>query len=202
MTVLTGFCAVIREWLNLGEEVYSNATVTSWLRICEENINVSCESKHMVQIDTGVISVDRVLLPTDWIKLDFVRMIDGNPLKFRERTEFYTPNADDTNDNQGYYTLTGNYLIVGNPDADGKNIEISYYQNVPPLGDEANWVYTNFQGMLLFGTLAVAAMYSVEDERAPGWQSAFDAIIGRINDKDTIAKTSGSVLKRNRPRSF
>ncbi len=202
MTVLSDFCTVLRSWLNLGADVYPDSIVESWIRICDENINVSCRSKHMIQIDTGVLVVDRVLLPTDWLELDFIRLVDGKPLKFRERTEFYTPNEDDENDNQGYYTITGNYLIVGNPDVDGKTVEISYYQNVPALGADANWVYTNYQGMYIFGSLAVAAMYAVEDERAPTWQAAFDAVVGRINDGDKIAKTSGSVLKRNRPRSF
>ncbi len=198
MTALSDHITLIKDWLNFE---YSDALVTSWIRMAEQTCSLSMRSKHMIQIDTGTLVVDRVLLPSDWLELDFVRLPDGKPLSFRERTQFYTPNSADEFDNQGYYTLTGNYLIIGNPDADGKLLEISYYQEIPPLGD-TNWMMTHYSGLYTFATLAHAYAYAQETEQAASMQAAVDAIIGRINDGDKIAKTSGSLLKRNRPRSY
>lgn len=204
MTALSDHCDTIRSWLNLGPEIYPDSLIESWTKMFEEDINVSLRVKHMIAIDRGEVIVDRVLLPSDWVELDFVRVVDGKPLRFRDRNLFYTPNEQDQYDNSGYYTITGNYLIVGGPISitNSKTVEISYYQNVPRLGEFSNWMMDNYSRLYTTGTLAVGSMYSFEDERGPAWATATQVFVDKLNEEHLVSKHSGSVLIKGGGKRF
>ena len=194
MTAIGDLCSVIRGWVNFE---YDDALITSWTRMAEELISTVLRCKHMIQIDTGVVRNGRVLLPTDWLELDFVRDLDFNrPLTYRERTQFYSnPDPLDANYNIGRYTLSGNFLMT-NPveETDGRNIELTYYQAIPPLGDDINWLMQYYSRLYVTATLSVATMYSIEDDRAATWQAAMQTFIDSINEEHIKSKTSGGLL--------
>src|SRR5262245_27131088 len=104
MTAIGDFCITIRQWLAIGEDVYPDAIVTSWVRMAEEWLSENMRVKHMVQIDWSDVVEGRVLLPSDWQQLDTVRFRDGSSLTYSPRNEFYNPD----------YCLKGRYTIVGN----------------------------------------------------------------------------------------
>lgn len=200
MTAISDHCDVIREWLNFE---YSDVLITSWTRMAEENLSVDLRCKHMVAIDTALVTESRVPLPLDWLDLDFVRVIDGKPLRFRARDEFYTNTEDDDNYNSGNYTITGNYLIVGGDLGDGREIEISYYEAIPPLDATANWLMTYYSRLYVSATLAVAKAFSVgEEESAVMWQTATKTFVDSINTRDKLAASSGSKLIMPRKKGF
>lgn len=202
MTAIGDHCETIRSWLNFGSDTYNDALVTSWTRMAEEILSETLRCKHMVAISDGVVEAQRVLLPSDWLELDFVRVVGGTPLRFRSRDEFYADPDTLNNKNVGHYTLTGNYLIVGNDVTDGVNVELAYYQTIPALAATPNWLMNHYSRLYISATLSVAAAYSIEDERAMMWQSATKDFIDTINMRDTEAKTSGSLLVMPRRRGF
>jgi hypothetical protein len=171
----------------------------------EELLSETLRCKHMIQIDTGLVTQTRVLLPLDWLDLDFVRIVDGKPLRFRSRDEFYDNVQADPNYNVGRYTITGNFLIVGGPiDAiEGKNVELSYYQTIPPLGDQINWLMKYYSRLYVSATMSVASAYTEGGEQqAMMWQKAVDEFVNAINDTHQKSKSSGSKLNLPRRKGF
>lgn len=204
MTTIEDHCDTIRSWLNFE---YDNTLITSWTRFAEEDLSESLRCKHMIDIATATVIDQRVQLPLDWQELDFVRLVGGLPLRFRTRDEFYKNTADNTvtngDYNVGYYTITGNFLIVGGAtETTPQALEISYFQAIPPLEDTPNWVYTYYQRLLTSKTLAVAAAYSIEDERGPMWETAAQALVDKINQNYLKSRASGSKLVAPQNRSF
>lgn len=203
MTAIADHCSTIRDWLNY--DSYSDELITSWTRMFEEWASEKLRSKHMIAIDTAYINQRRVMLPSDWLEIDFVHIIDGKPLHFRTRDEFYRAIGENrSHANEGYYTLTGNYLIIGGDisSTQGKSVELSYYQTIPPLGDDVNWLMAYYSRLYVTGTLSVATAYGIEHEKAAIWQAAAQELIDTINANDKAAKSSGSAMKPPRRKGF
>jgi hypothetical protein len=206
MTAIADYCKTIRAWLAVGEEVYPDDTVASWVHMAEEALSKKLRIKDMVQIDTAVFLQDRYLLPADWRELDFVRVLGGGALRYVPRDDFYNP--DFAEDQKNCYTLTGNYLIVGGVSSTGREIELSYYQDIPPLGDENTYMVTKYPTLFTLKTLHIASMYAIEDDRGPMWEGQSDDMIGAMNLEHQMAKSSGSRLSlrhgmtTSRKRSF
>lgn len=200
MTAIGDHCDTIRSWLNYS---YSDELITSWTRMAEEDLNETLRCKHMIEIATAPIEDSRVLLPLDWQDLDFIRIIDGNPLSFRTRDKFFESNTGDENHNAGYFTVTGNYVYIGKASAENpKDVEISYYQNIPPLGDTPNWLMKYYTRLLTLSTLAVGAAYSLEDQRAVTWTAAVQLLTDKINTNNKTARYGNAPLIKGRAKGF
>jgi hypothetical protein len=185
MTAIADHCATIRAWLNFE---YSDALITSWTRMAEESLSEVLRCKHMIAIDTAQIVQQRVQLPLDWLELDFVRVVDGYPLSFRSREDFYT--REDTSKD---YTITGNYLIVGGDvSGDGREVEMSYYETIPPLGNDPNWLMTYYNRLLITSTLVAGSAFGFDNENLAKWQEASTNFVNSINEQHRVSKSSGS----------
>lgn len=202
MTAISDFCNVIRKWLNIGPDEYPDDLVSTWVKMAEEQLSTSLRCKHMITIDTAVITEGRVTLPLDWLALDFVRVVDGAPLHFRSRDDFYSNDYKVENYNRGHYTLSGNYLIVPAGMSNNLSVELTYYQSIPPLSDGPNWLMQYYSRLYVASTLAVASMYAIEDERAVTWQTAAQAFIDQINEEHLKSKASGSRIVMQRTKGF
>jgi len=197
MTALSDQCNLLRDWLGIGEEVYPDSVVTSWIRMAEEILSKDLRCKDMVQIDTGLLVDQRCLLPSDWRAMDFVRLVDGRPLRYIPRDDFYNPAFEYTDDQKNCYTLAGNYLIVGGINVtSGTSVEITYYQDIPPLGDEPSWLSTKYPTLFTIRTLHIASMYSIEDQRNALWKEQADELVASVNSEHALSKASGSRLTR------
>jgi hypothetical protein len=194
MTAIGDFCNTIRAWLGLGSDVYPDEVVTSWVRMSESFLSGVLRVKEMVQIDTGVIVDERYLLPADWREMIFVRVIDGWALRYLPKDNFYNP--DFAKDQASCYTMSGNYLMVGGNTPEGTTVEITYYQDVPPLAEDPNWLLMRYPTLFTLHVLSIASMYSIEDDRATNWGSQVVSMIGAANNEHQLTKASGSLLTR------
>jgi hypothetical protein len=153
----------------------------------------------MVQIDWSKMVEGRVELPKDWLELDTVRFYpQGKPLIYAPRDEFYVPRycIDDR------YTIVGNFILLGRTDATvGVDVEISYYQRIPPLGEETTWLYEFNKRLFTLCVLWHASMYAIEDTRSSTWQGSVESMVDTINGANRTSKHSGSILMARR-RSF
>jgi hypothetical protein len=203
MTALSDQCDVIRSWLNLGADVYPDSVVTSWIRMAEEALSKRLRVKEMVQIDVGTLIQDRYLLPSDWREMDFIRVIGGKARRYVPRDDFYNPDEPFASDQKNCYTLSGNYIIVGGISATAPTqLEITYYQDIPPLGVDPNWIILKAPTLYTIATLGIASMYSIEDERGPLWSGQVDTLVQDMNDEHSRSKASGSRLTLRHRRSF
>lgn len=203
MTALTDFCDELRQWLNYDEAEYDNDLVTSFIRDAETTLSTTLRVKHMVQIDTAVLAENRVLMPSDWLEADMVRVVGGSILDFRAREAFYTPVDDDPNYNAGYFTISGNYLITGPGVTDGATLELHYFQDIPPMTDPATWLKTKYPALFRFAAMASAEMYGRDFEAAASWTGQASAIVTQLNDEYKASKTpQGQALKARKIKGF
>src|SRR5688500_12230162 len=159
---ITEFCESIRGWLNVGSDVYPDSVVTSWVRFTDEWMSEKLRCKHMIAIDDAALTSKRVRLPDDWEELDTVRINDEAALIYAPRDEFY----DSELDTRGRYTIVGNYILIDREITDPpSNVEISYYESIPPPGNSDTWVTLHYLSLYTIKTLHYAAMYAIDDER-------------------------------------
>jgi hypothetical protein len=209
MPFLTDKCNEIRNWLAIGSDVYSDAIVTGWIRMAEEYLSTALRVKHMIQIDTSVINVNRVLLPRDWLETRFARMLpSGTVCRYQTPDAFFNPEYPDPPvapypGRYRKYTVLGNYIMFGDIDEDGEEFELTYYQEIPALiEDTNNWINEHHPIVYTLKILHIASMYAIEDERSPIWSQEVSGLIVGMNAQHKIDMASGSVLMPVRRKSF
>jgi hypothetical protein len=210
-TFLTDKCTEVRNWLAIGPDVYPDATVTSWIRMAEEYLSTALRVKHQIQIDTSNLTGQRVPLPLDWQEIRLVRRLDTNGVcRYQTPDTFYNPEFPDDPDynfndtRHSRYTILGNYLIIGDVSpSESINIEMTYYQNIPPLTNEANnWINTYSPTVYTLKILHIASMYAIEDQRNQIWDTEVTRLVNAMNAQHLIDRASGSVLVQTRRKSF
>jgi hypothetical protein len=208
---LTDKCAEVRNWLAIGEDVYPDAIVTGWIRMAEEYLSTALRVKHMVQIDTCVLTNQRAPLPLDWQEIRLVRRLDTYGVcRYQTPDAFYNPefpeppdyNNNDTRHNR--YTILGNFILLGDPSVSTPvDVELTYYQNIPPLTDSANnWINTYSPTVYTLKILHLASMYSIEDTRNQVWDAEVVRLVNGMNAQHKVDMASGSVLTQVRRKSF
>lgn len=218
-TYLADQCTAVRNWLAIGSDVYPDAVVTTWIRMAEEYLSNALRVKHMIQIDTSSVVAERVPLPSDWQEIRLVRTIpDMGVLRYTTVDDFYNPEWEDApgtttsyvkSVSTSYpgkvrrYCIVGNYIILGGTSSTPLQVELTYYQNIPPLVDSANnWINVFHPTVYMLKTLHVASMYAIEDDRGPMWSQAVIEMVNVMNRQHQIDKASGSVLMPVRKKTF
>ena len=203
MGAIGDLCNSVRGWLAFE---YADPLVLSWVKMAEEWLSENLRCKEMIAIDEGLMSQWRVKLPSDWQELDYVREFrydnagtvvgHNRPLLFKSRDQFFS----DPGSNSGFYTITGNFITLddGQTGQSPRALEISYYQDIPTLGDDPNWLYTRYRRLYIAATLSIATSYSIEDARGAAWQASAQEFIDKINTNHQLSRFSGSKLIRPR----
>jgi len=211
---MTGFlsdkCIEIRNWLAIGEDVYPDAVVTSWIRMAEEQLSNVLRVKHMIQVDTCEVDVDRVPLPLDWQEIRLARFVPtGGVLRYNTPDAFYNPEFADPPEppypgRTRRYTILGNFLIVGGAGlSTPQHVELTYYQDIPPLTDTVNnWINKYHPTVYTIKILHVASLYAIEDERSGVWDKEIVRTVNDMNNAHKVDRASGSVLVQVRRKSF
>jgi hypothetical protein len=207
---LTDKCAEIRRWLALGEDIYPDSVITSWIRMAEEYLSTALRVKHMIQIDTSELIGSRSPLPLDWLEIRLVRSLpDGGVLRYQTPDTFFNPEFDDPptppfDSSYRRYCILGNYIVVGGASYDEPiNVELTYYQNIPPLTDTTNnWINAYNPTVYTLKILHLASMYAIEDERGPTWDQEVMRLVNGLNARHQVDMASGSVLVSVRRKTF
>jgi len=199
VTTRAQFRDSIRSWTNFA---FDDALVNSWIDMAVERINNELRHKDMIARDVGLLTDDAVYLPHDWIELIYVRFVGEQPARFVTNDEYWdaiTPERSALHSRRAY-TIVGNALHI-NPYPDpavGKQVEISYYQELPPYSETdtagENLFYQKYTRLITFATLSMSAPYLVEDERVALWEQSAAALIQSMNAATQVSRFSGSPL--------
>jgi hypothetical protein len=78
---------------------------------------------------------------------------------------------------------------------DDAPLELGYFQKIPALSDSlaGNWLLASHPDAYLFGTLAEAELFGVNDERAPTWKARRDEIFDEIDRLSGKTRGAGAV---------
>jgi hypothetical protein len=164
---------------------------------------------------------DRVPLPRDWQEVRLVRVLPSKGvLRYNTPDAFFNPEFPDDPDSKypgqdKRYTIVGNFLFVGGSAAPGIEVEMTYYQDIPPLTDDANnWANYYHPTLYTFKILHIAALYAVDDERIPVWNLTnrslgqpisiitHGASPGQRGCYGRLRKAAGDIRSDVRPRSY
>ena len=207
MTDFSDFKAQIAEWSN--RQDWSDALVTSFVRMAESKLNQELRVALMIQMDDGIITSRCAQLPDDWLAMDLVRVANENgadgflTARYKARDEFF--NQRDTH-TWMYYTMVGATIFFGGtPDPiDGTEYKIAYYGEVPVFSDtQTSWVYTKHPNLFLSAAMMHAFLHAVgEEQNAANSKQLAEDMIQKLNAAHLGAKASGSRVTMPRHRSF
>jgi len=68
--------------------------------------------------------------------------------------------------------------------SDSTAIELLYFAKTPAVANALNWLFTNHPDAYLFGSLAEAEAFGVNDERLPMWKARRDEVLVEIASSD------------------
>jgi len=207
MTDYSVFKQQISEWAN--RQDWSDALVSSFIRMAEAKLNAELRIDRMIQFDDGIIMSRCAPLPDDWLAMDLVRVANNAgadgflPARYIARDQFFTQKDSYT---ENYYTLEGRDMFFGgtpNP-TDGTFYKIAYYGEVPVFSDtQDSWVYDKYPQLYLFAALMHADLHAQgEEQSAANLKQLVEDMITKLNAGHLGAKASGSRVTRPRFRTF
>jgi len=199
---LAALQTAVLDYLNVDLEVYPSETTTRWVRQAEEAISERLQCPEMVRVVEAEVRGGRSELPADWIMADFVRVVDGFPLRYRTRDAWYDNRRNVPNYNQRHYSISGNFILTASDDETPVTLELTYYAKVPEMGTNPTWLWERYQKVYIFATLEAGALYSFEDERKPLWESTWKDEVAAITARHLRSKTSGGFMAFPRRTSF
>lgn len=189
--ILSDFLLAIRGFTKFTDpEVQTDALLISYLRMAEEKISSKLRCADMVQIDTAILTTARTRMPDDFRDMDFMRKVDGKPVRYLARDKFYE--AD--NVTTSHFTTSGNFLIVGGTFT-SVEVEMHYFGDVEPLtATTESWLARRYPRILTFATMEVASLGMVDEERAQNWGGMADGLIDELNAAYKMSIAKGSKL--------
>lgn len=174
--------------------------IPDFIRLAETRLARELRTRQMLKsATTPLVGGDaKIALPTDFLEVRDL-YIQGNP---RVPVSYLSPSAftrDARADESGkpvYYTvLASEFMFAPIPDG-SYTLEILYYAKPPVLSDanSSNVFLANYFDALLYGSLAEAEPYLINDARVQMWISMYDRAVGNINDSDENSEYSGVPL--------
>jgi hypothetical protein len=173
-----------------------STVVDDFIDLCEARLNRELRVSQQEEIATSTPTSEYLDLPTDCIAVRNIQ-INTNPVR---ELEYITPAemarlaADQT--------VAGKYTIVSDRiklDASTSyTIEISYYAKIPALTSVQtnNWVLDSHPEAYLYGSLAEAFKYAMDDEQAAKYASMFNEVLTAIKRLDSRRKHANSLRVR------
>jgi hypothetical protein len=207
------------DWAN--RQDWSDVLVTSFVRSAEEKLNQELRIDRMLKSITSTIATDCAPLPDDWLQSDFVLIASTQtpngwvPIRYMQRDLFFrlpvtpyyasqpSPAATST---WGYYTVEGRQIFFGGPvdSVNGTQFQINYYAEVPVFSDTiSSWVYTKYPTLYRYCALMHADLHAIgEEQSAANMKTLAEDMITKLNNEHQRSRASGSLIARNRMRSF
>jgi hypothetical protein len=176
------------------------AQIPDFIRLAETRMARDLRTRQMLKSATATMTgADaKVALPTDFMEVRDLYIL-GNP---RVPVTYLSPSAftrDARADESGkpfYYTvLASEFLFAPVPDT-SYTLQILYYAKPVVLSDSnaSNVFLANYYDALLYGSLAEAEPYLVNDARLQTWISLYDRARNNINESDEGSEYSGVPL--------
>jgi hypothetical protein len=134
-----------------------------------------------------------VAMPTDWLSVRNVKIV-ANPVV---TLEYITPAEMDRLDDSAY----GNYTIVGDQiklDDSAGDVIVEYYLKIPALSDTntSNWLLASNPDVYLYGCLAEAFKFSMDEAEATKYTALFMNGVQEIRNLDRKRKYAQSLRVR------
>lgn len=187
------------------EDSEVTSRITKFLLLVEARIN-----RKLKTLDSSVRSVidlaanpdqEYFVLPNDFGGLRDIEVNTGEKrltytyLNPEQMNALISSAATAINIAKNYYTLISRQLQVW-PKQSAGNLEIVYYQRVPPLttADPNNWISDQFPDCYIHGLVQEISAFAKDAEAFKIWKGRFDESLAEIHVEDQENRWSGTPL--------
>ena len=176
------------------------SAIPDFIRLAEIRLQRELRIRQMLKSATSTLTANdpKISLPSDFLEIrDLV--IQGSP---RTPLTYLSPSvfsrdarADEIGRPNFYTTLAAEFQFAPKPDTT-YTIEILYYAKPTFLGNtnSSNVFLANTPDLLLYGSLAEAEPYLINDERIRTWAALFDRGLNSANTSSEKAVYSGAPI--------
>jgi hypothetical protein len=177
-----------------------DAQIPDFIRLAEERLRRDLRIRQMLKVATAdtVVNDSTVSLPSDFLAMKDLHL-DTNPvrvLQFQNTSNFFR-NARTTDKGvPTMYTLLGSeFQFAPYPDA-AYTLRMVYYHKPDFLSDSnaSNLFLANCPDLLLYGALAEAEPYLMNDERIATWASLYDRGLASLRASDDDSEYPSSPM--------
>jgi hypothetical protein len=186
--------SAIADWLNRQD---LTSQIETFIQLAEVDMNNRLRTRDMVIRAEATSSNEFVQLPSDWLEAINLQIVDGkSPLRFVTMDEADIIVARQEFTNVTFYSIMDDAIELVPAPGDDIDIEMVYYGKIPSLSDEetTNWLLTKAPDAYLYGALAHASPFILDDQRMPMFIQLYSARIEALNDESKISAHSGSPL--------
>jgi hypothetical protein len=172
----------------------ASETNGSWIVTVIDGTHIDLQSSTFANAYVGGGTVETLLgtcsLPSDYLAWRRVTWTGQTRLELAYVGPDYFEAVYPTQpaDTPRYFMISGTTLSV--IPLNSTPLEFDYFQKIPSLQPAStNWLFTAYPDAYLFGSLAEAELFGVNDERFPVWKARRDEIFDEITRLDL--KTRG-----------
>lgn len=174
--------------------------IPTFIRLAEERLARDLRTRHMLKVSQATMTADdsTVALPSDFLAMKDIH-IDGNPIKtlqFQNSSNFFrNARVSDKGIPVMYTLLASEFKFAPIPDSN-YTLKLIYYYKPDYLSDSnvSNLFLANCPDLLLYGALAEAEPYLMNDERIQTWASLYDRGLASLRASDDDAEYPSSPM--------
>jgi len=174
--------------------------IPDFISIAESRMSREIQARGQEKRATATLVADDafVSLPTDLRSIRLVKL-NSSPT---EVLEYYTPTklnelyaSGKTGKPRAYTIIGGEIKFAPTPDT-GYTAEIIYMEGIPDLSDSnaVNIILTRHPDAYLYGALAAASVYLMDDQKTTVYEQLFTRAIDEIKREEERGKQAGSAL--------
>ena len=174
--------------------------IPDFIRLAEERLRRELRIRPMLKVATANTTANdsTVSLPSDFLAMKDLH-IDGNPvrvLQFQNTSNFFRNSRSSDKGVPTMYTLLGSeFQFAPYPDA-AYTLRMVYYYKPEILSDSnaSNLFLANCPDLLLYGALAEAEPYLMNDERLATWSALYDRGLASLRASDDDSEYPSSPM--------
>lgn len=177
-----------------------DAQIPDFIRLAEERLRRDLRIRQMLKVATATTTSDdsTVSLPSDFLAMKDLH-IDANPvrvLQFQNTSNFFRNARSKDKGVPTMYTLLGSeFQFAPIPDT-AYTLRMVYYYKPDFLSDSnaSNLFLANCPDLLLYGALAEAEPYLMNDERLATWSALYDRGLASLRASDDDSEYPSSPM--------
>lgn len=183
------------------QDLEVNANMDVFIVLAEAKMNRLLKTrKQSARITTPTVTGQEYYsFPPDYAGLRDIQLSSGEdkstPVSYMVPEQFNTQRNCPFGGKM-YYTIIANQIQIFPKIDSGSEIELVYYQKVPPLNstDDNNWMSLDNPDVYVAGVVAEIELFVKNYEVASSWSSRMASAINEIDNSDEIERWSGSQL--------
>jgi len=205
MAIISNYATLqstIADYLNRAD---LTSQIQTFIQFVEADINTRLRTRDMIVRSTLTTDEQFTSLPADFLEAINLQVVDGkSPLRFITLDEADIVNARKNLTDVGFYSLMNGSIELVPPPAQEIDVEIVYYGKVPALSElnTTNWLLTKAPDVYLYGALAHAAPYLMDDPRVQVFGPVYLSRVESLNEESQKALHSGSPLVARTRRAY